>query len=220
MREWNISSYREGSVLYHTCAIFFHSLLTLCVSMLWPTHASSWCAATGLSHVCEAYCVLHRSLILQSPHAPYPTLSPSVPPAIPVLRWWGNCVRGWDFFGASRGRERNWRMRKLRMSYRLTKRGRENFRKWKLWSNGEFVLPLWVIQTYIDSLNVYHSWAYVQRCALFEGYLIYRSWFYTRSDYWFSVFWETFYGFYLCASDWIWYRTQGHLFDPSSCHKW
>jgi hypothetical protein len=36
------------------------------------------------------------------------------------------------------------------MSYRLTKQGRENFRKWKLCSNGEFVLPSWVTEAHID----------------------------------------------------------------------
>jgi len=41
-------------------------------------------------------------------------------------------------------------MGKVRMSYRLTKPGRENFRKWKLCSNGEFVLPSWVTEAYID----------------------------------------------------------------------
>jgi hypothetical protein len=44
-------------------------------------------------------------------------------------------------------------MGKLRMSYRLTKQGRENFHKWKLCSNGEFVLPSWVIEACIDSLK-------------------------------------------------------------------
>jgi hypothetical protein len=78
-----------------------------------------------VSRVCEERC----SLILRSSH-------PLPPLVLPVLRWRGNSVRGWNFFGVREREGEKLTNGEVRMSGGLRKEVRGHFHKRKVYSNG------------------------------------------------------------------------------------